>query len=187
MGDVFALAVIELLKAKGIGVEIVEQGLDALFHVDVGERLRLVLLLRDQRGDATFQRLQPLPTPSLQQMAAALAYRTVFSIVPVFVLSLIVLRLFYGDDALSGPLHSLLSFAGLAELQLSVEGPDGGDLTAAIRPLDQRKQERRAGPAAISRGGFGVAAACPAFRIAAHRLGVPRRTRVDVGIVDGRR
>lgn len=66
-----------------------------------------------------------------QQMAAALAYRTVFSIVPVFVLSLIVLRLFYGDDALSGPLHSLLSFAGLAELQLSVEGPDGGNITAA--------------------------------------------------------
>ena len=45
MGDVFALAVIELLKAKGIGVEIVEQSLDALFHVNVGERLRLVLLL----------------------------------------------------------------------------------------------------------------------------------------------
>ncbi|MFG0257583.1 MAG: YhjD/YihY/BrkB family envelope integrity protein [Phycisphaerales bacterium JB043] len=64
------------------------------------------------------------------QMAAALSYRTVFSLVPVFVLSLIVLRLFYGDEALARPLSQLLGYAGLADLQLADEA-SGTTQTAA--------------------------------------------------------
>ncbi|MHC4975082.1 MAG: YhjD/YihY/BrkB family envelope integrity protein [Planctomycetota bacterium] len=64
------------------------------------------------------------------QMAAALSYRTVFSLVPVFVLALIVLRLFYGDDALAKPLSQLLTYAGLSDLQLA-DATTGQTQTAA--------------------------------------------------------
>jgi membrane protein len=65
------------------------------------------------------------------QMAAALAYRTVFSIVPVFVLSMIILRMFYGDDAIAKPLNSILAFAGLDDVQVAGGAEDVAPLTAA--------------------------------------------------------
>lgn len=65
------------------------------------------------------------------QMAAALAYRTVFSIVPVFVLSLIVLRMFYGNEAIAKPLNSILQFTGLEEVQVAGGAEDVAPMSVA--------------------------------------------------------
>ena len=51
------------------------------------------------------------------QMAAALAYRTIFGLIPSLVLSLIVLRFFYGDS-IETPLRRLLDSMGLSNLAL---------------------------------------------------------------------
>ena len=72
VGDVFPLAVVELLEAQSVGIEVFKQGVDALLHIDVGQCLRLILLLGDQRCDATFKRLQALPTPGFKQMPTTL-------------------------------------------------------------------------------------------------------------------
>ena len=52
-----------------------------------------------------------------QQMAAALAYRTIFGLIPTLVLSLIVLRFFYADS-ISTPLHRLINYVGLDQLAI---------------------------------------------------------------------
>ncbi len=51
------------------------------------------------------------------QMAAALAYRTIFGLIPTLVLSLIVLRFFY-PDSIAEPLRRLLDAAGLSDLTI---------------------------------------------------------------------
>lgn len=52
------------------------------------------------------------------QMAAALTYRTIFSLIPLLVLSLVVLRAFYGDDGIRQGLDRVLDFTGLNEIAL---------------------------------------------------------------------
>lgn len=75
------------------------------------------------------------------QMAAALSYRTLFSLIPTFVLALVILRMFYGDDALARPLQQLLEFAGLTELEiLGVDEAETGEMSAAdwVQSIVQR-------------------------------------------------
>ncbi len=49
------------------------------------------------------------------QMAAALAYRTLFGLIPTIVLSLIVLRFFYADS-IQEPLRRVIEYVGLADV-----------------------------------------------------------------------
>lgn len=57
---------------------------------------------------------------SIPQMAAALAYRTIFSLIPILILSLLVLRLFQDERQLvSKMLGKALELAGISQLQLS--------------------------------------------------------------------
>lgn len=56
----------------------------------------------------------------IPQMAAALAYRTIFSLIPVLILSLLVLRLFQDERKLvEQMLGKALELAGISQLQLS--------------------------------------------------------------------
>ncbi len=62
------------------------------------------------------------------QMAAALAYRTLFSIVPLLVVTLVVFRQVLGPQAFREPLTRLLDTAGLSDLALSGEvDPSGAE------------------------------------------------------------
>lgn len=57
-------------------------------------------------------------------MAAAITYRTVFALVPVFVVGLVVLRFFLGTNAISDGVNAVLDQLGLTNLAIgSVEGP----------------------------------------------------------------
>jgi len=57
------------------------------------------------------------------QMAAALSFRTIFSIIPVLVLALVGLRAFYGAEAIDAPLNRILEYVGLTEITLEAESP----------------------------------------------------------------
>jgi len=72
------------------------------------------------------------------QMAAALAYRTIFGLIPTLVLAVVVLKFFYGADALTGPLDRFLDFIGLQELAVG-EGEAGA--ADWIQQLVQRVSE----------------------------------------------
>lgn len=80
-----------------------------------------------------------------QQMAAALTYRTVFSLVPTFVLGLVVLRMFSTEAQLAEQVERIMSFAGLDTLQIEQGAgageEDGAQTTSAadwIESLVQR-------------------------------------------------
>ncbi|MFG0276052.1 MAG: YihY/virulence factor BrkB family protein [Phycisphaerales bacterium] len=53
-----------------------------------------------------------------QQMGAALTYRTVFSLVPTFVLGLVVLRFFSTESQITSQVEQLMQYAGLDNLQI---------------------------------------------------------------------
>lgn len=50
-------------------------------------------------------------------MAAALTYRTIFSIVPLLVLSLVVIKAFFGPEAIRSALQKFMQYTGLSELE----------------------------------------------------------------------
>lgn len=50
-------------------------------------------------------------------MAAALTYRTIFSLVPLLVLSLVVVKAFLGQEAIRGALTRFMEYTGLSELE----------------------------------------------------------------------
>jgi len=52
------------------------------------------------------------------QMAAALSYRTLFSLVPLLVVAVVGARVFFGPDAITGPLGSLMEQLGLDQIRL---------------------------------------------------------------------
>lgn len=62
-------------------------------------------------------------------MAAALSYRTLFSLVPVLVLVLVVLNQVYGEQGFRQAFGSITEYLGLAQIEVQVEerstGPDG--------------------------------------------------------------
>lgn len=92
-------------------------------------------LTRWQRAGRNFVALSVHCTRQLraikaQQMAAALTYRTVFSLVPTFVLGLVVLRFFADSEQIAGQVEQLMSYAGLDTLQIPSDG-EGEAMTAA--------------------------------------------------------
>ena len=92
-------------------------------------------LTRWQRAGRDFVALsvhcgRQLKAIKAQQMAAALTYRTVFSLVPTFVLGLVVLRFFADPAQIAGQVEQLLSYAGLDTLQIPSEG-EAEPMTAA--------------------------------------------------------
>ncbi len=56
-------------------------------------------------------------------MAAALAYRTLFSAVPVLVLALVVARSFYGEEGIRRAFNQVMEFTGVTELTIVSPSP----------------------------------------------------------------
>lgn len=56
-------------------------------------------------------------------LAAALAYRTIFSLIPVLVLALLLVKAFVGEEGMRKGLRDLMEFAGLTQIRLATEGP----------------------------------------------------------------
>jgi len=65
---------------------------------------------------------QQLRHDRASMMAAALTYRTIFSIVPLLVLSLVLIKAFFGPEAIRSALRRFMEFTGLSELETA-----GGD------------------------------------------------------------
>lgn len=61
------------------------------------------------------------------QLAAALSYRTVFSLIPVLVLGLIALKAFYGEDGIRDLLDRVMSYLGFSELTIHGQGDEGAE------------------------------------------------------------
>lgn len=67
------------------------------------------------------------------QLAAALAYRTIFSLVPLIVLSLVVVKAWVGEEGIEKGLEQILSYTGLEQITIPEEGltgegaPQGGE------------------------------------------------------------
>lgn len=61
------------------------------------------------------------------QLAAALSYRTVFSLIPVLVLSLIALKAFYGEQGIRELLDRVMVYLGFSELSVSAAGVEGSE------------------------------------------------------------
>lgn len=53
------------------------------------------------------------------EMAAALAYRTIFSIIPILVLSLVIIRAFAPEDGIRYGLNKTMEWLGLSEIRLT--------------------------------------------------------------------
>jgi membrane protein len=67
----------------------------------------------------------------LPQMAAALAYRTVFGLIPVFVVSLVAIRVFFAsNDKLADLVTQLLNYSGLSSISVQEQGPPAPDAAA---------------------------------------------------------
>lgn len=60
-------------------------------------------------------------------LAAALAYRTIFSLIPVLVLSLVMFKAFLGEEGMRKGIADLLDYAGVSDIQL---GTARGDSSA---------------------------------------------------------
>lgn len=60
----------------------------------------------------------------LPRMAAALAYRTIFGLIPVLVIGVIVLAAFSNESEVRSLLHKTLSFAGLDQVSLGAHAAD---------------------------------------------------------------
>lgn len=58
------------------------------------------------------------------QMAAALSYRTLFSLVPLLVVALVGARMFFGPDAFAKPLHTIMVETGMDQIRLDVASSD---------------------------------------------------------------
>lgn len=72
------------------------------------------------------------------EMAAALSYRTIFSLIPLLVLALITLRGFFGEAGIRTGLSHLLEYTGISQLEVvTAEAPPEGELA----PPDVAAQE----------------------------------------------
>lgn len=63
------------------------------------------------------------------QLAAALAYRTIFSLVPVLVLVLLVLNATFDKAAIERAFDAVFEYTGLADIQVPASDPNSGDET----------------------------------------------------------
>lgn len=60
----------------------------------------------------------------LPQMAAALSYRTIFSLIPILIVGLVVLKFFTTEQDLSGMVARALDYAGLADIKVADRAQD---------------------------------------------------------------
>lgn len=69
----------------------------------------------------------------LPQMAAALAYRTLFGLLPISIVALVIVRMFVGDDDLKRLIEQAVRYTGIAEVIESdmADGPMASDATPA--------------------------------------------------------
>lgn len=79
------------------------------------------------------------------QMAAALAYRTLFSLIPVLVLSLVIVGAFAGEEGIKKGLRQVMEYVALDKIELATgaqeaEKVDGEPLVPAT-PQDQEPQQ----------------------------------------------
>ena len=75
----------------------------------------------------------------LPRMAAALSYRTIFSLVPVLVVAVVVIGSFATEDQLREQVQRLISFAGLDTIAVDPSDPDvasGADIEGVDDELD---------------------------------------------------
>jgi membrane protein len=66
--------------------------------------------------------LRSLLRTRLPQMAAALAYRTLFGLLPISIVALVIVRMFVGDDDLRRLIEQAVRFTGIAEVIQSEVG-----------------------------------------------------------------
>lgn len=71
-------------------------------------------------------------------MAAALAYRTLFSAVPVMVLALVMARAFYGEEGIRKALNKLMDITGVSEISLVTQTDFGPAPTAPVSAEQQQ-------------------------------------------------
>ncbi len=82
------------------------------------------------------------------QMAAALAYRTIFSLIPLLVLALVILKAFVGESGIRDGLTKAMQYTGISELEVSAQpfAPGAGVLIngdAPAGPPDPSQQSTR--------------------------------------------
>ncbi len=101
----------------------------------LGRRRVAVSALRDAALTAQKSRLP--------QMAAALSFRTVFSLIPMLIISLVALRIFASEEDIADAIAQSLQYAGLSDIAVSDEafesdsqffGPPVGPPAAASEP-----------------------------------------------------
>lgn len=81
--------------------------------------------------------LRSLLKSRLPQMAAALAYRTLFGLLPISIVALVIVRMFVGDDDLKRLMEQALQFTGIAEVIQAEVGkatPDDPSDDATVKP-----------------------------------------------------
>ncbi|MGP1346742.1 MAG: YhjD/YihY/BrkB family envelope integrity protein [Phycisphaerales bacterium] len=59
------------------------------------------------------------------QLASALSYRTIFSIIPLLALSLVMVRGIYGEEGIRHGLRAVMEFTGISELAIVTEAVEG--------------------------------------------------------------
>ncbi len=78
--------------------------------------------------------LRTLLSSRMPQMAAALAYRTLFGLLPISIVALVIVRMFVGDDDLKRLVEQAIRFTGIAEViqsEISETTTDDPDQEAA--------------------------------------------------------
>jgi membrane protein len=91
------------LRIGGIGKAATRSALDA--------RRSTVGLVKSVNAEAQRSRLP--------QMAAALAFRTIFGMIPVMVVALVALRFFTTDEDIAAALNNALRFTGLSQIEVA--------------------------------------------------------------------
>ncbi|MFN0134297.1 MAG: YhjD/YihY/BrkB family envelope integrity protein [Phycisphaerales bacterium] len=85
----------------------------------------------------------------LPQMAAALSYRTIFSLIPMIVVALLAMRLFATDEDITAALNKALRFTGLSAISASDDAAMMGPFPEGVVP----PSPTTASPGAIVQGG----------------------------------
>jgi membrane protein len=83
------------------------------------------------------------------EMAAALAYRTIFSLIPILVLSLVIIRAFAPEDGIRYGLQRTMEWTGLSEIRFHQEAPTG-----QAAPVPVASAPDKAAPAPDFQPGF---------------------------------
>jgi len=81
----------------------------------------------------------------IPRMAAALSYRTIFSIIPVMALGLLIFGSFVSEEDVDAGVRRVLEFAGVSQIAVGADpGGDGGRDEASARPGDPGPEDAEA-------------------------------------------